>query len=182
MKPDSQRADRAFGAMILAFFGAAWLEAWCWFAQRGHVVVFALIAVVAIAILVLAWRLHRANTIVPAPPQTAQQRRTSRAFHIINAGQWIAILIGINVLNNVGLGRWDLPLAISIVGLHFLALGPVFQRGAHYVTGAAMLVLAGAYPFLVAQGPTSPVGALGTGLILWASALWALRPRSPGSG
>jgi hypothetical protein len=74
------------------------------------------------------------------------------------------------------------PWAILVVGVHFLALVPVFHRSSHVATGAALIVLAVAYPLLATGGPDNPVGLLGTGLILWASALWALRPASPARG
>jgi hypothetical protein len=182
MAADPKRADRAFGAMIFAFFGAAWIQAWCWYAHRAQPVLYGLIAAIGTAVFVVALSVYRRYRIVPEPPPSAREARVNRAFHIINAGQWVAIFIGVNVLNNIGLGRWDLPLMIGIVGLHFLALAHVFGRLAHVVTGAAMLALALIYPLLTVDGPSDPVGALGTGLILWASALWALRPASPGSG
>ena len=53
-----------------------------------------------------------------------------------------------------------------------------FRYRAHYLTAAAMVVLAALYPLLAAGGPAAPVGFLGAGLILWASAAWALRSRA----
>jgi hypothetical protein len=37
------------------------------------------------------------------------------------------------------------------------------------------MVLAMAYPFVSPSGPTDPIGLLGTGLVLWLSASWAMR-------
>jgi hypothetical protein len=163
--------------MIFALFGAVWLEGWCWFAQRGQPALNVLVAAAAAVIVTLAWRVYRRNRVTgPATPKHPQERLTGRAFAYINAAQWIAIIVGINFLNHAGLGRWDVPWVILVVGLHFLALIPVFHRKSHGVTGAALIVLAVAYPLLAAGGPDNPVGLLGTGLILWASALWAIRP------
>jgi hypothetical protein len=177
------RSGRAFGAMIFAVFGAAWLAGWCWFAQRQHPMLYVLVAAAGAAIFVMAWRTYSlarsAASQVPADPQ---ERRTGRAFTLINVAQWVAIVVGVNVLNNTGLGRWDVPWMILVVGVHFLALVPVFRRRSHAVTGAALIVLAVAYPLFATGGPDNAVGLLGTGLILWASALWALRPASPARG
>lgn len=163
--------------MIFAAFGAAWLAGWCWFAQREHPVCYVLVAAVAGVIFMTAWRVYRrSRAAAGVTTQSREQRRAGRAFTLINAAQWIAIVIGINVLNNTGLGRWDVPWAILVVGLHFLALVPVFRRTAHAATGAALIALALVYPMLAPGGPGDPVGLLGTGLILWSSALWALRP------
>lgn len=179
----ADRSGRAFGAMIFAVFGAAWLAGWCWFAQRQHPLLYVLVAAVAAGIFFMAWRTYRLEAVTAAQtPTSPQERRTGRAFTLINVAQWIAIVVGINVLNNMGLGRWDVPWAILVVGVHFLALVPVFHRSSHVATGAALIVLAVAYPLLATGGPDNPVGLLGTGLILWASALWALRPASPARG
>jgi hypothetical protein len=168
--------------MIFAAFGAAWLEGWCWYAHREHPVFYGLVAAVAAVIFGVAWRVYRRNRSPgTGAAQSPQERRAGRAFTLVNAAQWIALVVGINVLNNIGLARWDVPWAILVVGLHFLALIPVFHRSAHAVTGIALVVLAVAYPLLAAGGPDNPAGLLVTGLILWASALWAIRSASPGS-
>jgi hypothetical protein len=85
----------------------------------------------------------------------------------------VVIFIGANVLNNIGLGAWDIPFIVLVVGAHFLPLGRLFKRPSHYVTAVAMMLFAAAYPY-IAGGPQSPVGLLGAGLILWASALWGM--------
>ena len=61
-----------------------------------------------------------------------------------------------------------------IIGLHFLPLARLFRNPPHYVTGSALILLATTYPFVASGGPSSPAGALVAGLILWASALWAV--------
>lgn len=185
MTPDSMRADRAFGAMIVAVFGTLWLEAWVWFSPRGQWWHYLLVAAAGLGLVGAALRIYRrhrpADSGQPAPEA---QRRASRLFHLINIGQWVVILIGVNVLNNTGLGAWDIPFMIFVIGAHFLPLARLFRRPTHYVTGLAMVLLAVFYPFL-AGGPRSTVGPLGAGLILWSSALWAIvaafRPAAPES-
>ena len=102
------------------------------------------------------------------------KKKVSRLFSIINAGQWVVILIVGNVLANVGLSAWVIPAAMFIIGLHFLPLARLYSNPRHYVTGGALMLLAVAYPVLVPGGPSNPIGCLGAGLVLWASALWAL--------
>jgi hypothetical protein len=41
------------------------------------------------------------------------------------------------------------------------------------------MTLTGIYPLVAAGGPADPVGCLGAGIILWASAGWALMANSP---
>ncbi|HTC53541.1 MAG TPA: hypothetical protein VK700_16520 [Steroidobacteraceae bacterium] len=174
MSSDSARTDRAIGAMIFAAFGAAWLEAWVWLSQPEQWWRYLLVAAGGAALLGLALRSYRRQrgAELQSPP-SAQQRRNGRLFHIINIGQWVVILIGANVLNNIGLGAWDIPFIILVIGAHFLPLAHLFRRPGHYLTGMAMVLFAVVYPF-TAAGPRSTLGPLGAGLILWASALWAL--------
>jgi hypothetical protein len=70
--------------------------------------------------------------------------------------------------------EWIIPSIILIVGIHFFPLAVAFQVPRHYATGAAMTLLAIFYPLMSSAGPTSPVGCLGAGIILWASAVVAL--------
>lgn len=71
---------------------------------------------------------------------------------------------------------------IALLGLALLAMAYLRYRRARCVSGASHVVLAAAlvgfalaYPQLASGGPADPVGFLGTGLMLWANALWALR-------
>lgn len=174
MSPDSVRADRAIGAIIFTIFGGLWLEAWVWFSQPDHWWRYLLVAVIGAALLGAALRSYRRHRPVdPGNTETEQERRSGRLFHLINIGQWVVILIGVNVLNNTGLGAWDIPFIILVIGAHFLPLAHLFKRPTHYVTGVALVLFALIYPF-IAAGPQSTVGPLGAGLILWASAAWAI--------
>jgi len=169
------RARRATGAMFFAVFGGVWLEGWA----IGTTKLVALDVVIAVLALALTWlayatyRRHAAD--LAAQPKTAQARRIGRLFHAINGGQWILIVVLANILTRQGLGMWIIPMAIFIIGLHFLPLAYLFSNRPHYATGAALVALAVVYPFVAPGGPADAVGLLGAGLILWASAGWALR-------
>ena len=173
---DATLAGRALGAMIFAFFGAMWLEVWDWRAGAG-LAAGAAIALLAAGLLGVAYRRYR--RFAPAlalVPETPEKRRSDRIFNIVNAGQWIVIVVLGNVLANVGLGAWVVPMAIAVVGLHFVPLAFVFRNRAHFVLAAAMVGFALLYPRVAPGGAEDPVGFLGAGLLLWASVLWALRP------
>jgi hypothetical protein len=172
---ETQLAGRATGAMFFFVFGAVWLEGWATKAEAGAPA-FAVIAVLALALLAVAWRRYRRYAPALAREKgTPERRRAKRVFNIVNAVQWTAIFIFAQVLINLGKGAWIIPMAIAVIGLHFLPLAHVFKNPPHYVTGLAMVAFAGLYPLLASGGPTSPVGLLGAGLILWLSAAWALR-------
>jgi hypothetical protein len=172
---ESIRARRAIGAMFFSVFGGAWIGLWAHKTYAGDVRIIA--AVVAIALLLLGaacnrFRLNRFA--LAAESESPARKRIARIFNLVNAGQWIVIVVLANVLNNVGLAVWVIPMAIFIIGLHFFPLARLFSNRPHYVTGAALVLLAAAYPWLSPAGPASAVGCLGAGLVLWASALWAV--------
>lgn len=175
-RTEARMAAQATGAMFFFVFGGVWLEGW---AQRSGAgaPAFAIIAVLALVLLAVAWRRYRRYAPALAlEAQTPERRRAKRVFNIVNAGQWIVIFILIQVLINIGKSAWIIPMAMAVIGLHFLPLAHVFRHPPHYATGVAMVALAVLYPLLASGGPAAPVGLLGAGLILWLSAAWALRP------
>lgn len=175
MTDAAQRGHRATGAMFFAVFGGMWLAGWV-NRSGAPAPLYVVVAVLALALLVVAIATRRRHAAaMAAVAVTPERRRAARIFHVVNAGQWIVILVLGNVLVNTGHGAWLLPMVIAVVGLHFFPIAQVFHYWPHHVTGAALLVLGALFPLLAAQGPVDPVGFLGAGLILWCSAAWALR-------
>ena len=171
------RAKRAIGAMFFSAFGGAWLAFWACSEFPAQPAALLAIGACTLTLFALAWRVHRSNA--PAQGETSEspeERRKGKLFHYINTAQWVAILVIANVLSNIGLRDFVLPAAILVIGLHFLPLARLFAYPPHFLTGAALMALAIAYPLFAASGPKSSVGALGAGLILWCSAAWAIRP------
>jgi hypothetical protein len=173
-RTEARLAGQATGAMFFFVFGGIWLEGWAHQSGAGAPV-FVVIAALALALLMVAWRrFRRYAPALAREAETPERRRAKRVFNIVNAGQWIVIFILIQVLNNVGKGAWIIPMAMAVIGLHFLPLAHVFKHPPHYVTGVVMVAWAAVYPLLA--GPTAAIGFLGAGLILWLSAAWAVRP------
>lgn len=171
----SAKAGRAIGAMFFSVFGAAWLVVWCVSVYGADPGILVLIAVVTIIIFYASLRQFRRNrTAHAAEASSPEDKRSSRIFNIVNASQWILIFIVATVLSNVGHKEWIIPSIILIVGIHFLPLAWLFKYSRHYITGAAMILLAVIYPLVSSNGPENPVGCLGAGIILWISAVGAL--------
>ena len=171
-------ASRAIGAMFFTVFGTAWIGLWNQRAFGGVVAKLAVIIALGLAILWRAWLQYNQNKSAhEAEAESPEHKQASRIFNIVNVTQWVAILVVGNVLANVGLGAWVLPAAMLIIGLHFFPLAKAFNNPNLNYTGAAMVVLAVGYPFIAPQGAADPVGCLLEGLILWASAVYALMPR-----
>lgn len=176
LQQEARRARRATGALFFSVFGTLWLVGWSMRAglpgagQLG-------IVIAGLALTWACWATRRRYApALQAEPPTAQRRRADRVFHIVNAGQWILMIVLGNVLSHNGLSAWIVPMALVVIGLHFLPLAWVFGHPPHVVTGVALVLLGLLYPFVAPLGPLDPVGFLGAGSILWLSALWAIRP------
>ena len=174
---DALRArSRAVGALVMSGFGALWATlglaragaaGWAWCA----------LAIVVVAFGVRAVRVLRDHPPFEGPlPDdcAAQRRRAGRIFAWTSAGEGVGILLAVNLAVNLGHAEWQAAAAMVVVGLHFLPLAVAFGYRPHLVSGGALTVWALSYPWLLA-GPMAPAGLLGAGLILFASAAWALR-------
>jgi hypothetical protein len=168
-------ASRAIGAMFFALFGGCWL-AFGLLAGYGMRLVPLLIIVAVTLLLFFAShrQFHRNRGAFAAEADSPQSKRAGRIFTAVNAIQWILVIIVAAVLTRLGHKEWIIPSIIFIVGIHFFPLALAFKVSRHYATGAAMTLLAVFYPLMSSAGPTSPVGCLGAGIILWASAVAAL--------
>jgi len=175
METSAALAGRSIGAGFFTTFGALWLLNWAVPVHGARSPAVALIVVAALILLTMCVRMYRRHRAALAVvDQTPQRRRTRRVFHIVNALQWVALLVIVNVLANIGMARWVVPAAVLIVGLHMFPLAAVFHYRPHHVTGAALVLLALAYPLLSPDGPGGLSCCLYAGLILWLSAAWAL--------
>jgi hypothetical protein len=171
--PTLTHVARSYGAMVAAWFGAAWLCAW---RSAAHAPVFLTGAVLAGAALVSSvayLQARRFRRIGPAVPG-GQRARSMRFYWIVNVAQWLLIFGAAAALGASGHPRWIVAAVILVVGLHFIPLGRIFADRLHYATGAALVVLACSYPLLSPSGPQDPIGLLGAGIILSASAIVAV--------
>lgn len=174
-EPSLAGSGRAVGAIFFTLFGAAWLA--LWYAQTGAGGPLGWLVIAAEALILLGfagWK-YVGNRSAPADTNAlADRRRANRVFKWANAAQWVLIFGVSEILSRFGHAAWIVPAVLGIVGLHFMPLGAVFRYRPHYITGGALITLAAIYPVLAVQGPTDPVGLFGAGMILWASAAWAL--------
>ncbi len=175
--PDAARASRAVGAMFFSGFGAAWLALWAR-SEFQSLLPMAAVVLAAAVLLGLAYRVYRANApALRASRNSPASMRRSRVFGIVNIAQWAAIFVVSLLLSRTGHAEFILPAVVFIVGLHFIPLARLFSYRPHYLTGTALMLLAAVYPFIGTAGPKSDIGALGAGVILCLSAVWAIVPR-----
>lgn len=165
---------RGNGGAIVTFFGAIWLAlgllgagALSWWAA----IVFALCCVGLYAgSLQLIRRGKKLRPPGVAPPRMPPAMRKGFLWAVV--GEVAGCLLVVLVCNLVSRGEL-IPAGIAlVVGLHFLPLARVFRAPVYYATGLSIAVWCAAC-LLLFRGPTISVGAaIGTGTVLWLTALY----------
>jgi hypothetical protein len=162
---------KAIGALFLTAFGALWLAlglsvrqeldaaALCWIA--GFTLVLAAAAVHV---------MRRAGR----PPRTPLDAARDRAFHRINAAQWIVIFLALTLLHRLHLDVYGVSAIAAVVGLHFFPLARLFRNPLHYLTGAALVAWTAGTLWKLPLDSLQGVTALGAGSALWVSAALTL--------
>jgi hypothetical protein len=160
------------GATIVGGFGAVWLT--IGLVKAGIPLALALVVVLPVfALIAVLGSVARRRLPKFAVAETPEKRWMMRWFNIVNAGQWVAILLAVNVLRNLHLDAWVIPSIVLIIGAHFLPLARIFRAPQHRMTGIALMLCA----ILTLALPGSirdVVECVVAGLILWTSAAGAL--------
>jgi uncharacterized membrane protein YecN with MAPEG domain len=174
----ASRASRAIGSMFFSVFGGCWLVVWSLGAYGVKFWVLGMIGACSAAILLVAVKQFRDNRVAYAKEaESLASKKAGRIFNVVNAIQWVLIFIVSTLLKKAGHWEWIIPSVILIVGVHFFPLGVAFRVRRHYLTGGTLVLVAVLYPLMAKSGPKAPVGCLGTGIILWLSAIGGLIPR-----
>jgi hypothetical protein len=167
----NQIGGRAIGALFFTGFGAIWLLLGLYAKQWLNAAPLSLTACGLLALAAGAFfLLRRAKTLPRAPEDPAM----ARAFKWINIIQWVAVAVVAFAFAHFGIDVYVISAITAIVGLHMFPLARVFRYPMHYVTGTALVGWAVAGVLLFAKDEMQGSTALGTGLILWLSALVTL--------
>jgi hypothetical protein len=167
----NQLQGRAIGALFFSGFGALWLVLALYVREELHAAavggVLLVLAVLALAALYLL-RAARRWPRVPDDPAMG------RAFKRVNTIQWVAIFVVAFVLARLHLDVY-IPTAVAvIVGLHMFPLARLFNYPQHYATGALLVAWAAGSAVFAPASTLQGTAALGTGVILWLSAILTL--------
>ncbi len=175
--------NTASGLIFETIFGTAWAFGAA-NALNGWESPWPILITAAIAIFLISRgiRLRRASTKFPADDRTQQdQRRTSR-FRFVFVLELVFIALGVVICNATGHPELGIPIAVLIVGLHFLPLAPLFRVRAFYVTGVLMCLLVALTIALVPSKSTFQgveihawwaIAGFGAAVILWGTALYS---------
>ena len=159
---------RAVGALFFAGFGALWLVL-ALYAKQWLTVDSGIAVACGAGLLVFgALALLRRARALPTEPENPA---LGRAFRRINIFQWIAVAVVAFTFARLHIDAYVISAITAIVGLHMLPLARLFHYPMHYATGTSLILWATVsaldFPIDAMQGST----ALGTGIILWLSAL-----------
>ncbi len=164
----------AIGTCFMVFFGALWTVLSLAVLHRLNSLPVALLlfAIVALALPAVAV-MRKTAAQARATENSGARRNAKRGFLIVSATEWLAIMAVFFVLRAFHRQDAIAPAIMVVVGLHFFQMGRLFKNQWHYATGSVLLLWVVSYCWKL--GPQNPVGALGTGLILWLSGAVSLR-------
>jgi energy-coupling factor transporter transmembrane protein EcfT len=170
---------RATGVLFFSAFGSLWLYNGLAASHRLNPITVAAILVILTALVVPAIRLIQTAS-KAAPPQpdfvndTPEAIQRKRAFHRVNAIQWIAIVAAVVFFNFIHRPEFLAPVIAFIVGMHLFPLAKLFRYGAHNVTGTLLVLWSTAIVTVLPAQALPSAGALGAATILLVSAAYTL--------
>jgi len=167
----NQLSGRAIGSIFFACFGTGWLFLALAAKQiiNPATVAGTLVGMVTL-LLTAAYLLHRARRWPRVPDDPA----IGRAFGWVNAIQWIAIAVIAFTLGKLHLDAYTPSAVAGIVGLHLFPLARLFRYPLHHATGVLLVGWAAGSAVFVPVAEMQGTAALGTGIILWLSAVVSL--------
>jgi len=163
----NQLTGRAIGATFFSCFGAIWIALALYIRQTLTIDLAVAVCAGLAALLLAAFWLFRQARRFPKLPENAAM---NRAFHRINAAQWIAVGIVCFIFARLHIEVYSVSAITTIVGIHLFPLAKLFRYPLHNLTGAALVLWGSATMLFVPVATLQSTTAVGTGLILWTSA------------
>jgi hypothetical protein len=167
----NQLSGRAIGSMFFAGFGTGWLFLAL---AAKQLITFATVSGVLLGMLFLfltAFYLLRQSKRWPRVPADPSMRRV---FAWINAIQWIGVAVVAFSFAKLHIDAYVISAITAIIGMHMFPLARLYRYPLHYATGAVLVAWAAASAILVPAEQMQGTAALGTGIILWLSAVVTL--------
>jgi hypothetical protein len=107
-------------------------------------------------------------------PRVPNDPAMGRAFDWINAIQWTAVAVVAFSFAKLHVDAYVISAIPAIIGLHMFSRARLFHYPLHYATGAVLVARAVASATLAPTEQMQGTAALGTGIILWVSAVVTL--------
>jgi hypothetical protein len=160
-------------AIIFSAFGGLWLV-FAILSQRSPTPILC-IAPVAIAAVLIGWSISVSRTRTPLAP--ADRKRVDRIVMYASVFEGVAIFVGINVLNNLGIANQYLPLVAVIVGFHFLPFARYLPDTRYYPMALLLITIGVVGAILHSPDLRAAFVGVSSALVLWTAAIMALRSR-----
>jgi hypothetical protein len=167
IQTENQLSGRATGAIFFAGFGALWILLSLFAKQRVNTASVSGVLVGLTLLLLAATRLIRQSKQWPRVPDDPG---VGRAFGWINAVQWVTVAAVAFSFAKLHIDAYVMSAITAIVGLHLIPLARIFRYPAHYVAGTVLVGWSAASALFLPIESMQGTAALGTGIILWASA------------
>jgi hypothetical protein len=171
--------SRCNGAAIFSFAGAVWLLLAAHWFRHLNIVVVAVVGALAAALIMVALRIQKRGRLTAEHAYSEDERRkNARSYGIVNAITWTGAFVLVNVLGNTGHKELILPGVVVIVGVHLFFMPPLYRHRVNTIAGICMVVWAVLCANLFHGQTIAGAAALGTGFIVWISAVCALSAAS----
>ena len=167
----NQLKGRAIGSIFFACFGAGWLFLSL---SAKHMLTFATVSGALLGALVLLLTAFYLIRQAKRWPHILADPAVGRAFAWINAIQWTVIVVAVITLGKLHLDAYVTSTITAIIGLHMFPLARLFRYRLHYASGALLVGWAVASAVFVRAEQMQGTTAMGTGAILWLSAVVTL--------
>jgi hypothetical protein len=158
-------------AIIFSGFGGLWLVA-AIFAQRSPTPSLCVVPIVIAAVLA-GWSVSVARKQTPLAPNV--RKRLNKIVMYASTFEGVAIFVGVNVLDNLGMAQQILPLVAVVVGLHFLPFARFLPDRRYYPIALSLMTIG----FVGAIIRSSDLRAWFVGascaLVLWTASIIAIR-------
>ena len=162
---------RAIGAIFFAAFGMLWIGLGLYAKQLlTRVNIAFVLLVLAMIVGIATWLIRQSKRY----PRVAEDPKIRRTFNLINGAQWLAVAVVVVSFVRLHLDAYIMCGITAIVALHFFPIARLFRYWVHCVTGIVLLGWALLSAMLVPVEHLQGTSALGTGIILWASAFTTL--------
>lgn len=168
----NQLSGRAMGVLFSAGFGALWLLLGLYARLDLGLGKVSFVVVGTLSLVAAAMKLLREAKRWPLVPNDPAM---GRAFMRINAIQWIAIGAIAFTFAKLHIDVYVMNAITAIVGLHMFPLARLFRYPVHHLTGALLVAWATVSISFVPAEQLQGIASLGTGAILWLSAVITLR-------
>jgi hypothetical protein len=162
-------------AIIFSVFGGLWVV-FAILSQRSSDPILCLVPIGIAAVLVF-WSVSVAQTRIKWAPN--ERRRRNKIVIYATAFEGVAVFVGANILNNMGIVDQYLPLLALIVGLHFLPFARYIPDWRYYPISLTLMAIGTAGVVVPSPDVRAWFVGLSSALVLWAASIIALRVRNP---